>query len=466
MEGRPSIGLIVMRADWFGRSVASSLLETIESDTQEMVNRLAGHFHVKGPWVVDSLEALQICQHALREADLDLVLMAFQTWSEDTSLVSLLQAIGSRPLILWCYQPWRRAPRPTPFNEVQRGSGAVGTFAALGMLRNLGVSFQFTFGSPDDPRLIHDLKVAGRAAQVRRGLRAARFGLLPSRNEQMQVNFVDEFRLMSELGPVVQSLSVSEFSRVVHSLSRVRVEAYLAQVRQRFEVQDVSDETLLRAAQAALGLAHLAVEYRLDVLSLNESSVELQRAFNMRPGLYPDLLEPLPVLFQPEGDLGAATANYILHHLTGSPTMFLEIWFWDEARNQIIAGHAGLQNPLLAEANTAWISQDFEFQHSDASEGAQFQFVARPGRVTVFQVRSTPKGWQAIALSGVCLEGRPWVQGYPHVILRLDTMIDHFLNRLSAIGASQHWIMAYGSVIEELEAFCEMANIPLEVLSY
>jgi hypothetical protein len=58
------------------------------------------------------------------------------------------------------------------------------------------------------------------------------------------------------------------------------------------------------------------------------------------------------------------------------------------------------------------------------------------------------------------------VQGYPHVILRLDAGIDHFLNRLSAIGASQHWIMAYGSVIEELEALCEMENIPLEVLSY
>jgi L-arabinose isomerase len=333
------------------------------------------------------------------------------------------------------------------------------------MLRNLEASFQFTFGSPDDPRLIHDLKVAGRAAQVRRRLRSARIGLLPSPNEQMQVNFVDESRLAVDLGPTVQYLTVSEYRRVVDALSRVRVEAYLQQVSQRFNVQDVSPETLRIAAQAALGLAHLALDHRLDVLAISDTSLELKRSFGMRPALYPDLLEPLPVLFQPEGDLGAATANYILHHLTGSATMFVEMWFWDEPRNQVICGHSGVQNPLLAEENTAWISPDYEIQHSDLREGAQFQFIARSGRVTLFQLRSTPKSWQAIALTGMCLEGRPWVRGYPHALLRLDSTIEHFLNNLSTVGASQHWILAYGSVIEELESLCQMANIPLAVLT-
>jgi L-arabinose isomerase len=270
---------------------------------------------------------------------------------------------------------------------------------------------------------------------------------------------------MADLGPVVQYLSVSEYRRVVDSVSSARVEAYLQQVNQRFGVQEVSPETLQKAAQAALGLAKLAVEYRLDVLALSDISVELHRAFGMRPALYPDLLEPLPSLFQAEGDLGAATANYILYHLTGSPTMFLEMWFWDEARNQVIAGHSGVQNPLLAEENTAWIGPDMEYQQVDLCEGAQFQFIARPGRVTLFQLRSTPKGWQAVAASGICLEGRPWVQGYPHALLRLDATIERFLNTLSTIGASQHWIMAYGSVMDELESLCQMANIPLEVLS-
>jgi hypothetical protein len=84
--------------------------------------------------------------------------------------------------------------------------------------------------------------------------------------------------------------------------------------------------------------------------------------------------------------------------------------------------------------------------------------------VTLFQLRSTPKGWQAIAASGVCLEGLPWVEGYPHAILRLDSPLTHFFNHLATVGATQHWVMAYGSVLNEIEAFCEMEKIPLELL--
>lgn len=465
MEENPRVGLIIMRAEWFGYAAAKPIIESVESDAMEMTSRLGLYFEVLGPWVVDSAERMQACTRAMVEADPDLVLLAFQTWADDLRLEALLDAVGSRPLIVWCYQPWRRAPRPAQVADVLRGSGAVGSFAALGMLRNLGAGFQFTFGSPDDPRLIHDLKVAGRAAQVRRGLRSARIGLLPSNVEPIQVNLVDETRLKAELGPAVQHYSVEEYLRVFDSLAQVRVDAYLEQIYQNYKVKEVGQAALRRAAQAALGLAHLAIDYRLDVLAVSDTSPQLLQALQLRPALYPDLLDPLPVLFQPAGDLGAATANYVLHHLTGSATMLVEILFWDEARNQVICGHGGMQNPLLAEGNAAWISPDHEFQPPGLQVGAQFQFVARSGRVTLFQLRSTPKSWQAIALSGMCLESRPWVNGYPHALLRLDTTIQQFLNRLASVGASQHWILAYGNVIEELESLCQMTNIPLEVLT-
>lgn len=466
MQANPRVGLILMRGDWFERAEARQVIGTIRQDSQAIVNYLKAKFEVKGPWVVDSADSLVACQHAIREAEVDMVLLAFQTWGEDARLVSLLQSIGTHPLVVWCYMPWRRTPRPTSFHEVLRGSGPVGTFGAMGTLRNLGVPFLFAYGAPDDPRLMDDLTVAAHAAQVRQALRSARFGLLPSRNDQMQATFVDEFRLMADFGPTVQYVSVSEFRRVVDSLPEEQIEAYLALLNERFQICNVADETLKHAAQAQLGLARLAVEYRLDVLSVNDISPELHRAFQMRPALYPDLLNPIPALFQPEGDLGAATANYILHHLTGSPTMFLEFWLWDDAKNQIIGGHAGLQNPALADQGEVEITPDYEYNQSNETEGAQFQFMAKQGRVTVFQLRSTPKGWQAIGLSGICLERQPGVEGYPHAVIRLDAPIDYFLNRVSAVGATQHWVMAYGSVLPELEAFCQIANIPLEKITH
>jgi len=466
MKAYPRVGLVLMRANWSGCRNVENLIESIQSDAQEIVSRLEQRFQMMGPWVIDSAESLLACQQVLQNTDLDVILLVFQTWAEDSHLVALLQAIGERPLVVWCYTPWRRLVHPASFIETTRGSGPVGTFGALGTLRNLEFPFLFTFGAPDDPRLIRDLMVAGQAANVRKALRSARFGVIPSRSEQMQYTFVDESRLKADIGPVVEHISVDEYNDAVGAVPQDRVNAYLEKLREQSAIEGVSEDTLNLAARCALALSQLASTYRLDVLAVNDAAPELQRTFHMRPGLYPDLLEPSNVLFQSEGDLGAATANFVLQRLTGSPTMLLELWSWDEPRNQIVGGHAGLQNPAIAEPDQVLVTCDYDLCRPEGCEGVQYQLIARPGRMTLFQLRSTPKGWQAIAASGVCLESQPWVDGYPHAILRLDGQIEHFLNRVAAVGATPHWVMAYGSVLNELEAFCQMQKIPLEVIAY
>lgn len=471
MENRPRVGLVLMRAEWPGCGEAGSVLEMVDNDTQAMVERLEKDFSVAGPWVISSAETMLGAQHALRDAELDMVVLAFQTWAEDAQLVTLLQAIGSRPLVLWCYVPWRRVPRPVSRADLLRGAGPVGTFSALGTLRNLNVPFFFTFGAPDDPRLMQDLRVAGRAAAVRQGLRGARFGLIPSRNDHLHVNFVDEFRLMADFGPVVQYVSVSELKKVVDRVTPEQAREYLDRLHACYPVQGVSETTLEQAAQLAVGLGTVAQDYRFDTVVVNDTLPELVNTFQMRPGLYPvepppsNGADPVKPLFLPAGDLAAATAAYILNRLTGSEIMFMELWFWDEARNQIIGGHAGLQNPALADHGQVCIMEDTDFCRPDGTEGAQIQMLARPGRVTLFQLRSTPNGWQAVAATGVCLEGQPWVEGLPHAILRLDVPINHFLNVLSTVGTSPHWVMAYGSVLHEIEAFCQMQQVPLEIMT-
>ena len=92
--------------------------------------------------------------------------------------------------------------------------------------------------------------------------------------------------------------------------------------------------------------------------------------------------------------------------------------------------------------------------------------ITRPGRVTLFQLRSTPRGWQAVAASGMCLESQPLVEGWPHTLLRLDSPIVHFLNRVAEVGVTQHWVLAYGSVLHEIEAFCKIEKVPLEIFTY
>ncbi len=463
---RPSVGLILLRAEWFDSVVAlPELVQAVGEDAAQIETYLGERLDVRHVWVVNSTPALQVAAAGIRTADVDLFVLVFQVWSEDFYLHPLLEAIAGRPLAAWCFQPWSRLTEMVPFVQVLRGSGAVGAFESLGTLRNLGARFAFTYGAPDEPRPLADLEVAARAARVRRLLRGVRIGLLPARNEQMQSNFVDEFRLLHELGPAVEYLSVGDLLNACASLPPAELDEYIRQLRERYPVRGVSEATLPQAARASLGLARLAADRRLDVLSMNDIAPETHIALGLRPALYPPLFDESGVLVGLEGDLGAATALFILHHLTGSACLFTEFWFWDEAEDILVGGHAGPQNPALAAPGQAWISQDYEYAQSDASEGAHIQFVARPGRVTFLQLRCTPGGWQAIVASGEALDSPPRLEGYPHAVVRLDVPVDRFVRQVARVGSTQHWIMAYGEVLAGVQAFFELVDIPLQVIS-
>jgi L-fucose isomerase-like protein len=348
--------------------------------------------------------------------------------------------------------------------DVLRGSGPVGTLEGLGTLRNLGQRFSFTWGAPDELRVLDDLWAAAQAGRIQRGLRSARFGLLPARNEQMQSTFVDEFRLLADIGPSVIPLSVADLVRQIGALSTAEVDAYVSRLKADYRRVGVDDAALVLASRASLGLARLAVEQRLDVLAFNDLAPELHTSLGLRPCLYPPLLEQNGVLVGLEGDLGAATALYILQHISGSPSFFVEIWYWDEAQNIVVGGHAGVQNPAVAQPGQAWISYDYEFAQADHSPGAHFQFIARPGRVTLLQLRCTPSGWQALLASGEAVGDEPWLEGYPHAAVRLDLPLDAFVRRVAQAGSTQHWIMVYGDLRREAAALCELCQIPVEKL--
>lgn len=465
MNGKPRLAVILLRAEWFDSVVAlPELTSLVQQDAALLVETLASSFEISGLWVVNSPQSLEACQAALAALEFDLAVLTFQVWAEDFYLMPLLEAIGSRPLVVWCYLPWQNPPRPAGFVDVLRGSGPVGTFEGLGTLRNLGVDYTFVYGAPGEQRLIAGLERVALAAQTRRALRSARFGILPARNEQMQSTFVDEFRLRAELGPSVEYLSAAQLKQAAAARPDAEVHDFVAQLKERFAVRGVSERTLESAARASLGMARLALERRLHLISLNDISTELHETLGLRPCLYPDLYDEHGILVGLEGDLGAAAAAFILHRLTASPLLFCEIWFWDEVQNLIVAGHAGPQNPRIARPGAAWISQDYEFQQSDATEGAHLQFIARPGVVTLLQLRGTPGGWQALAAAGEAVESEPWVEGYPHAVVRLAAPLERFLHSVAGAGSTQHWLMAYGNALGPLEEFGRLAKIPLEII--
>jgi L-fucose isomerase-like protein len=466
MHRKPIIGLILLRANWF-ESVVSlpGLVIEIQKDTANIRLQLAKNLDINHIWEISSLESLEQSLPGIKDAEVDLFVLSFQVWAEDYYLQPLMRAIGKCPLAVWCFLPLAKPPMPASFIQVLRSSGPVGTFEGLGTMHNLGVDYFFTLGPAEDPVVQADLLHFGLAAAAWRDFQTARFGLLPGRNEQMQSTFVDEFRLLADIGPSVQPLSITDLANRAQNVDETEVSAFVNQLRSEYPIRNVSDEALNLAARGSLGLAHLAVDHHLHLLSFNDISPELHSTLGFRPCLYPGLLDDEGILVGLEGDLGAACAVFALDRLTGSPVFFVEFWYWDIGNNLIVGGHAGVQNPRIANTGQVSLDRDFEYAQSDLSAGAHYQFVARSGRVTLFQLRGTPTGWQAIVASGAAVETEPWLEGYPHAVIRLDVPVSEFVRRAAAVGTTQHFAMAYGDVLPELQALCKILKVPLEFIS-
>lgn len=468
MQIQPTVGLILLRAQWFDDVVAlPELTGGLKHDTSVLIESFPCELELARHWVVNSQESLDRCVSDLTSLNLDLVLLTFQVWAEDFFLQPLVRALHGQPLAVWCYQPGTHPPQPASFCDVLRYSGSVGTLEGLGTLHNLGVQFSFLVGSIGSPQLNEELVNTTRAASLLQTLKKKKIGLLPSHSEQMQSTYVDEFRLRADLGPMVETLSIGELQRAAASISAQETAEFVSALQERYPVRDVRPETLAQAARASLALGRLLQEHNLDVLSLHDISAELHQVMGLRPCFYPP--DPdggypggCPGLYGLEGDLGAATAMLALQHLAGSPLFFVEIWFWDEPQNLIVGGHAGIQNPDVGRRGEVFISKDYEFCQSDRTEGAHYQFACKPGRVTLLQLRYAAKGiWQAISLGGVVVDAPPRLEGYPHAVIRLDANVLEFFRQIAQVGTTQHWIMAYGDVREALKIWCTMENIHL-----
>ena len=181
----------------------------------------------------------------------------------------------------------------------------------------------------------------------------------------------------------------------------------------------------------------------------------------LRPCLYLPLLQEKDIVISMEGDITGAVAMFALKRLTNSPVMFTEFFNFDKTDNSVIAGHAGLQNPRLAENDDGVIiTPDYELQGSSEFEGAWMEFTAKPGQVTLLQIVPKIEGFKMIIAAGEALgSDGVRVEGFPHVQIRFSFPLDDFFNQVVRGGATHHWAMVHGDVKSELKMLAELLKI-------
>ncbi len=465
---RPKLGIVFFAAKWFEEVVlgnddaAHEFNRFMKEDTGVITSRLSRDFELVECPVVTSMEKARAAAHRLLTEDVDALILCFIVWSEDEYLLPFRDIMTIRPAINWIYTPYTRAPKKSDVMTLFRNSGIVGTFEGFGVLKKMGVNVFYVTGNSADEETYARIGTIVRAARVSRELKTVKLGILPYRNNQMIVTYVDEFRLYSSIGPVVEYISVRQFKEAADSIPDAQVKAYVRDIKAMFRIdRRVTDENLRVSARASLGMEKLIFDRNLDALALSDLNEELLEVIGLRPVLYPEKLARSDRLVGIEGDLGCTTAMVILRKLTGNPVMFTEVFNYDEVDNTIVTGHAGPGNYLLAEdTSQVTITPDYELMDSSSDiSGVWMEFKAKPGRVTILNNLCTQDNFQFTILGGESLGGDLRLEGYPHFCINIDPDINEFLLSNAANGTSHHWAVVHGDVREELSCLADILNI-------
>ena len=465
---KPKIGLVFFIARWFeevvlgGGESAEAFTKFLKEDTSKIKELLSEANDVVDFPLVSSMEKAWDSADKILGGNFDAVVFCSAVWTEDEYLLAFKDVMKIIPSVIWGFTPYKNPPVKSSIMDLFKNSGIVGTVEGFNVVVKMGVKPFYVFGSYYEGEPVRKINRIAKSAKVFKDLKRAKLGMLPYRNFQMIVTYVDEFRLYSQIGPVVEYISCLQLKKSTDAISDSQVTDYIKEIKSKFKIHSaITQDNLFKSAKAALGFEKIIFDKKLDGIALSDLNPELHEVMGLRPCLYTEKLARSEIVVGNEGDLGGTTAMLMMRKLTGNPVMFTEIFNLDYEKNTIGTGHAGPSNYLAAQSNDkVTITPDYELMDATSDIGGVWmEFIGKPGKVTILNFICTMDNFQMTILNGNSLGGEVRFDGYPHYAIEIEPRLQDFLGSSSVNGTSHHWAVVNGDIKEELSYLADMLGV-------
>jgi L-arabinose isomerase len=467
---RPRLGVLAVTSGWF-RDVG---LQSAEGDTTAAVSRTGDRLIARIRGFADAVFGGVVCSpaeaekaaRAIREAEVDGLLLVPLMWCEDAIPRAALALLAGLPLILWTFSPEPRLPDFLPFQRILQGSGPVCTLQLSGMLRREGRAFRSVVGHLEDPEVFDEIRVLATAMAVRRRLASLRIGVLPFPCGHMSTTYVDELGLRTAYGIELRYLELERVRKAAAEIDPAAVQEFKAGIAAGAARIEVDERNLVEGIRYALALRGLVAEERLGALAMNDVIEEMHASFGLRPCLSDPVLSGTGVVIAMEADIAAAAGMAILRLATGASPFYTEPFSVDYEANAILMGHAGYHDGSNADPKTSErVVSDVEYENSDRFTGAVTLFKYRPGPVTTVNSVWSGRGLKWVIAEGESLPGPAKMDGNTHLVFRPDARVKDFFAHAVADGVSQHWLFVPGRISRALESLCGVLGIEASVVT-
>ncbi len=469
---RPKIGVLFITTPRFknlGEDTQGGVYsKRKEVESKQLLDRI-DFADIIFPGVIYTREDVKKAINIFVSEDVDMVFAHFLSWSDDFAFIRFLRDMAPVPLffggLIRDELGFDDSLSEDRFVEFLAAGGLVGSLEGSGSFKRFARPMSYSvFGSAGDVFL--KLKMFAEVASVRKCLKQATFGLLPSFNEVMWSTYIDPYLLFQKVGPELRFLSVGELIDEIEQTSKEKTKAAVNRILSGYKTDgEIDVEKMYASVKASLALESLARANNIELMVLNDVDKTLLTTVGLRPGFTP-CPDTDDVLVVPEGDIGAGVACYLLAKLTGRVVNYIEPFYINSTDGTFHAGHAGPNDYTDPDANTV-LSTDTRFAKSGYKyAGAPFAWTTfSPGKKTMLHLSQSQGNFKMVCTVVECLPTEHFLAGYSHGVFKFKSLSDKQFTELMKIGVTQHYAITDGDYIEQLKMFADIMGFECHLLT-
>jgi len=410
--------------------------------------------------LIDTPEKAVQAGHDFRAANVDVIFLYVTTYALSSTVLPVVRRAGV-PVIILNLQPVA-AIDYTAFNALGNRTQMTGEWLAhcascpvpeiANVFTRAGIDFhQITGVLEGDAHVDAEIEDWTEAARVGHVMAHNKLGVMGRYYNGMLDIYSDMALQSAAFGTVIEIVEIDELAAIRSELTDAQVDAYLARIKDEFDIQpDCSEAELRRAASTAAALFEMVERHGLGAMAYYYESTPgtVHEDIITSVILGCSMLTASGVPIAGEYEVKNAQAMKIMDSF-GAGGSFTEYYCMDFNEDLVLMGHDGPGHTQIAEGKTK--VRPLEVYHGKVGAGVSVEMSVKHGPVTCLSVLEIGGKVSLLVAEGESVPGTTLEIGNTNSRYRFPIGARQFVEDWNAAAPAHHCSVGIGHIASRIE---------------
>ena len=388
----------------------------------------------------------------LKREQFDLLVVCIAGWIPSWAVIRITSEFADKPMLLWGLTGYTQGGR------LITTADQAGTSALRKVFEDLGYRFKYVYESPGGKPKLEQISSFAAAARAESLLKRAKVGMMGYRDMRLYGTMFDGTSVKARTGVEVECFEMLEMVQRSEKLQPSEVEAVIREMEKNWHFEKKAQaQTLDKAARYFLAVRDITAERIYDAVSLIDVD-GMKKLLEYPPApIFMLLGEQLNVCTIPENDALGAITQLFVKFTTGQIAPYFE--FYEFFEDRMLMGVPDFVPSEVVEGKVKVLPTAF----GGFAEGLLNVSKVKTGRITLSRLTAAGDRYSLHMITGQALEPRSWEEAgwqppapqLPSLEILPDIPVEEFAQKV----LSQHYIVAYGDITQELTDLCRLLGI-------